>query len=74
MTQLEVRAATESDLPAIAAIALATGQDEDWDQAFPAYQRHLKSACRPRIRPPARCSRPAGESTSSTCTWRPSPT
>jgi GNAT superfamily N-acetyltransferase len=41
MTQFDVRAATEADLPAIAAIALATGQDEDWDQVFPAYQHHL---------------------------------
>src|ERR1022692_4275317 len=41
MTTFEVRAATEADLAAIAAIALATGQDEDWDQVFPAYLRHL---------------------------------
>lgn len=41
MARFDIRAATEADLTALAAIAQATGQDEDWDQAFPAYQRHL---------------------------------
>jgi GNAT superfamily N-acetyltransferase len=41
MADVSVRAATGEDLAAIAAIARATGQEEDWDDAFPAYQRHL---------------------------------
>ncbi len=36
-----VRAAKPDDLDAIIAIARATGQDEDWDQVFPGYIRHL---------------------------------
>ncbi|HEX9030614.1 MAG TPA: GNAT family N-acetyltransferase [Streptosporangiaceae bacterium] len=36
-----VRPATESDLGVITAIAMATGQEEDWDVVFPAYVRHL---------------------------------
>lgn len=36
-----LRAADEADLAAITAIADATGQDEDWDEAFPAYIRFL---------------------------------
>jgi GNAT superfamily N-acetyltransferase len=39
--QTGVRAATAADLGAIAAIAMATGQDEDWDEVFPAYIGHL---------------------------------
>ena len=39
---LRVRpAAGDADLVAIAAIAMATGQDEDWDQVYPAYLTHL---------------------------------
>ncbi|HVB42226.1 MAG TPA: GNAT family N-acetyltransferase [Streptosporangiaceae bacterium] len=38
---VEVRAATEADLAAIAAIAQATGQDEDWQNVFPRYVRHV---------------------------------
>lgn len=38
---LNVRAADQSDLAAITSIAQATGQDEDWDETFPAYVRHL---------------------------------
>jgi GNAT superfamily N-acetyltransferase len=30
-----------ADLPAIIAIAMATGQDEDWDEVYPNYIRHL---------------------------------
>jgi GNAT superfamily N-acetyltransferase len=41
MERFNLRAATEADLSVIAAIALATGQDEDWDQVYPAYLRHL---------------------------------
>ena len=37
----EVRAATDGDLEAMAAIAMATGQEEDWVQVFPGYLRHL---------------------------------
>jgi GNAT superfamily N-acetyltransferase len=37
----EVRAATERDLQAIAAIAVATGQEEDWEHVFPGYLKHL---------------------------------
>jgi len=36
-----VRPGAEPDLAAIAAIAAATGQDEDWDEGYPAYLRHL---------------------------------
>jgi GNAT superfamily N-acetyltransferase len=36
-----VRPATESDLVDITAIAVATGQDEDWEIVFPAYVRHM---------------------------------
>ena len=38
---IEVREAEEADLPAIAAVARATGQDEEWAGADPAYVRHL---------------------------------
>jgi hypothetical protein len=38
---MEVREAGEADLPAIAAVARATGQDEEWAGADPAYVRHL---------------------------------
>jgi len=36
-----VRPAGPPDLPAIIAIAKATGQDEDWDHVYPGYLRHL---------------------------------
>ena len=41
MTKLEVRTATEDDLAAIAAVAGATGQVEEWSGSDPAYVRHL---------------------------------
>ena len=41
MTKPEVRAATEDDLAAIAAVAEATGQVEEWSGSDPAYVRHL---------------------------------
>src|SRR5690349_9403165 len=40
---IEVRAAVAADLPQIAAVALATGQDEEWAGADPAYMTHLLS-------------------------------
>jgi GNAT superfamily N-acetyltransferase len=36
-----VRAADHGDLEPIIAIAKATGQEEDWEQVFPGYIRHL---------------------------------
>ena len=41
MTKIEVRAATVADLAAIAAVAAATGQVEEWSGSDPAYVRHL---------------------------------
>ena len=41
MTKIEVRAAAEADLPAIAAVATATGQVEEWSGSDPAYVTHL---------------------------------
>lgn len=41
MAQIEVRQAGLADLPEIAAVALATGQDEEWGGADPAYMTHL---------------------------------
>jgi GNAT superfamily N-acetyltransferase len=38
---MDVRDATEADVDAIAAVALATGQDEEWAGADPAYAAHL---------------------------------
>jgi GNAT superfamily N-acetyltransferase len=38
---IEVRGAVPADLPGIAAVALATGQDEEWAGADPAYASHL---------------------------------
>jgi GNAT superfamily N-acetyltransferase len=38
---IEVREAVLADLPQIAAVALATGQDEEWGGADPAYMTHL---------------------------------
>jgi GNAT superfamily N-acetyltransferase len=40
-TPTSVRAAEAADLAAIIAIAMATGQDEDWDEVYPSYIRHL---------------------------------
>lgn len=41
VTEIEVREAVLADLPQIAAVALATGQDEEWGGADPAYMTHL---------------------------------
>ena len=41
MPEIGVRSAAESDLGAIAAITVATGQVEEWTAANPAYIRHL---------------------------------
>ena len=41
MTKFEVRAATEADLQGIAAVAIATGQVEEWSGSDPAYVTHL---------------------------------
>jgi len=41
VARIEVRAAHPDDLPGIAAVALATGQDEEWGGADPAYMTHL---------------------------------
>ena len=37
MTSTPVRAATAADFPAIAKVAVATGQDEEWAGSDPAY-------------------------------------
>jgi hypothetical protein len=41
VAEIEVRAAALADLPQIAAVAIATGQDEEWGGADPAYMKHL---------------------------------
>jgi hypothetical protein len=41
VARVEVREAGLDDLPAIAAVALATGQDEEWGGTDPAYMTHL---------------------------------
>ena len=41
MTDVNVRDATRSDLDAIAAVAVATGQVEEWSGSDPAYVTHL---------------------------------
>jgi GNAT superfamily N-acetyltransferase len=41
VAEIEVREAVPADLPQIAAVALATGQDEEWGGADPAYMTHL---------------------------------
>ncbi|WP_285706212.1 GNAT family N-acetyltransferase [Microtetraspora sp. NBRC 16547] len=41
MTNLDIRDATANDLDAIAEVAIATGQDEEWSGADPAYIGHL---------------------------------
>jgi GNAT superfamily N-acetyltransferase len=43
VAEIEVREAVLADLPQIAAVALATGQDEEWGGADPAYMTHLLS-------------------------------
>jgi GNAT superfamily N-acetyltransferase len=41
MAEIDVRQAGLDDLPEIAAVALAAGQDEEWGGADPAYMTHL---------------------------------
>ena len=41
VAQLDVREANLDDLPGIAAVALATGQDEEWGGTDPGYLTHL---------------------------------
>ena len=41
VTGITIRDAAASDIEAIAGIALATGQDEEWSGSDPAYVRHL---------------------------------
>jgi len=41
VTGITIRDAAASDTEAIAGIALATGQDEEWSGSDPAYVRHL---------------------------------
>lgn len=41
MTDVQVRDATRGDLDAIAAVAAATGQVEEWSGSDPAYVSHL---------------------------------
>src|SRR5260370_40048008 len=41
VTDVQVRAATEDDLAAIAAVAAATGQVGEWSGSDPGYVRHL---------------------------------
>jgi hypothetical protein len=41
VANFDVREATEADLEAIAAVASATGQDDEWGGANAAYTRHL---------------------------------
>jgi len=41
VAEIEVRAAVLADLPQIAAVALAAGQDEEWGGAGDAYMTHL---------------------------------
>jgi GNAT superfamily N-acetyltransferase len=41
MTDPRIRDADDGDLDAIAQVALATGQDEEWSGSDPAYVRHL---------------------------------
>jgi GNAT superfamily N-acetyltransferase len=41
MAGIDVRQAGPADLPQLAAVALATGQDEEWGGADPAYMTHL---------------------------------
>jgi GNAT superfamily N-acetyltransferase len=41
VAEIEVREAVLADLPRIAEVAIATGQDEEWGGADPAYMTHL---------------------------------
>src|SRR5215472_12228625 len=41
VAEIEVRAAVPADLPQVASVALATGQDGEWCGADPAYMSHL---------------------------------
>jgi GNAT superfamily N-acetyltransferase len=41
VTDIKIRDATAADTEAIARIAIATGQDEEWSGSDPAYVRHL---------------------------------
>lgn len=41
LAPVTIRAATMNDLDAIIAIAIATGQEDDVDDGFPGYVRHL---------------------------------
>ena len=41
VAEIEVREAVVADLSQIAAVALATGQDEEWGGADPSYMTHL---------------------------------
>src|SRR5215472_725483 len=41
VAEIEVRAAVPADLPQVASVALATGQDGEWGGADPAYMTHL---------------------------------
>src|SRR5215468_5507717 len=41
VTDMHVRDATRGDLDAIAAVAIATGQVEEWSGSDPAYTTHL---------------------------------
>src|SRR5215469_9087658 len=43
MSEVRVRPAAEGDIAAIAAVAIATGQHDDWGGNNPAYLRHLLS-------------------------------
>jgi GNAT superfamily N-acetyltransferase len=43
MTETQLRNATQADWPAIAAVARATGQDEEWAGADPAYLEYLEA-------------------------------
>src|SRR5262245_44092798 len=38
---VSIRPAAAGDISAIIAIAMATGQDEDWDEVYPNYVRHM---------------------------------
>ena len=46
MTGIRIRDATAADTEAIARIAIATGQDEEWSGSDPAYVRHLLAHAR----------------------------
>jgi GNAT superfamily N-acetyltransferase len=56
VTKFEVRAATEADLEAIAAVAVATGQVEEWSGSDPAYVTHLLAEGRVMVAEGADCA------------------